>query len=214
MSVYTNKKISKFFKQYKSLQIKKGEIILRPDQTIKEIFYIKKGLVRLFTITKDGEEVTMSIFSPGSYFPMMLYLTDRPNKYHFESVSDLSIYSAPASAVLTFVKTNPDVLLELTNRFALGLCGMMERIESLNSTNSQEKILNFIYYMAKRFGKQDKEGTLIDLPISQTDISSWLGIKRETISRQMQQLKEKNILKYKDRSILISDIESIPELRA
>lgn len=64
----TISKLEEFFSRYRLTTYKKGEIIYRPEDDPSHIAFIKSGYVRLFALSKDGEEMTINIFKPVFYF--------------------------------------------------------------------------------------------------------------------------------------------------
>jgi CRP/FNR family transcriptional regulator len=191
-----------FFSKYKKRTYKKGELILRADQEISNIFYIKTGIVRQYIISQFGQETSLATFSEGSYFPIMIYIANSKNKYYFEAVEDSTIFIAPAKDVLVFVKDNKDVMFDLTKRMALGLNGMLEKVESLLQTSSYERVIRFLTYAIKKFGKDAGE-KYVEVDFSHSDLASWIGLQRETVSRQIEKLEKKKIIISKNRKMLI-----------
>lgn len=203
------KKLSNFFEEYKSIRYKKGEVIIRANDLIKNVFFIKRGHVRIYSISDSGEEATFHIARPGSYFPMMLVLSDVRNSYYCEATTAVDLRVAPVDTVVEFVKNDPEILFDLTSRFASGLCGLMSRLENLIFDPAYIKLIVLLEYFMRRFGKKDGEGIIIQLPLTHTSIASWLGINRETVSRQMKKLNKKGLIERKKGFLIISDVKKL-----
>lgn len=77
------KKIDAFFTQFKYQKYKKGEILIRADDDPTGIFYLKKGTVKEYAISKKGDEVVVNIFKPASFFPMSWAINNTYNRYYF-----------------------------------------------------------------------------------------------------------------------------------
>ena len=204
-------KLEAFFSGFKHLTYKKGEIVFRPSESITQIAFLKKGLVRMYALSEGGEEITLHVFRPDSFFPTMLSLGKMESKYYFEVTDLAEAYIAPAEKVIAFLKSEPEVLLNLTSRFAQGLTGMMLRVENLAFQDSYPKIVSLLLYLSKRFGKQNGDETIIELEMSHTDIASWAGVTRETVSRQMEKLQKKGIIANKKRLLVIKDLNMLQQ---
>jgi CRP/FNR family transcriptional regulator len=201
-----DKNIDSFFGQRQLLNFKKGEVILRPSDGIKSIFLLKNGLVRQFSVSKDGEELTVHIFKPGSYFPLMLALAGHGNKYYFEATSDTDVIKSPLDEVLSFVKKDGDVLFDLATRFAKGIVGLAERLEELTTGSIHYRLCSLLVYLAQRMGKQSKNGIEIEMELGHKDIAAWIGTTRETTSRQLEQLAKKKLISFKRGRVTVLDI--------
>lgn len=202
-------KVDAFFTQFRQQLYKKKQILLRADDTPSGIFYIKKGLVKQYTISVKGDELVVNMFKPGAFFPMPWALNDTPNKYFFEAVEDTEVWKAPKDDVITFVKTNPDVLFNLLQRVFRGTDGLLDRLVYLMGGNAHTRLLIELIILAKRFGKGST--THIVLALSETDLAAQTGMSRETISREIKVLKEQNLVTYTKGSLIIPDMQLLTQ---
>lgn len=211
MDTQVKTKIEGFFSKYTPATFTKNQIVISPEEKVTSVYFLKKGLVRMYVISEEGEEATIHVFRSGSFFPIMLSLSSRPNKYYFEAVEDMEVVKAPAKEVTEFIKSNPDVLFDLTTRFADAITGLMLRIEQLVSQGAYPKIVSLLLYLADTFGEKTENGILIKLRFSHDQIGAGVGVARETVSRQMEKLEKKDIISQKDHKIIIKDIEKLQE---
>jgi CRP-like cAMP-binding protein len=192
-------KIETFFKQFKHQIYKKGEILIRADNEPSGIFYLERGKVREYAISQKGDELVINMFKPNAFFPMSWAFNNAENKYFFEAVTDLEVWRAPKDAVLTFIKTNPDVLYDLMQRVYLGTDGLLKRMTYLMAGNAHARLITELIIQAQRFGK--KENSHIELKISEKDLGTQSGMTRETVSREMKVLKDKELV-FLEKNIL------------
>lgn len=196
-------KIEKFFAQYKNIAYKKESTIIQPEDSILVINYLKKGLVKQYIETKDGGEIIINIFRPGSFFPVIIPIAQVENDCYFETIGQVEIFRAPTEDVLKFLKSDPEVLFDLTKRFAQGLNGLTKRIEELTSGGAPEKITSLLTYLASRYGEKIDHGTIITLPVTHQDIASWTGLTRETVSRHIEKLAKTGKLSYRKHFVTV-----------
>src|SRR3989304_7730686 len=102
------KKIDDFFSGYKLIHYKKGEVIMRPDDSPQGVYFLKKGYVKFYSVSQEGYELTLNIFKPGSYFPMLWAIGDIPNMYIFEAMMDAEVLRAPKKDLVDFIKSEPE----------------------------------------------------------------------------------------------------------
>jgi CRP/FNR family transcriptional regulator len=198
-------RVDQFFSQFHLHIYKKGELILQPDQT-NGVFFLKNGNVRVYGISPQGIEVGIHIFVPNTYFPMTWVISDIPNRYYYEALTDVQIYQAPKEAVLSFLKKNVDVFFDLTKRIISGLDRLVARVEYLSYGKAHEKVVSVILYLARHFGVEKNNTVTIKHIFTHRDIGSLAGITRETTSREWEKLEEKGIISYRNQSIRIHDL--------
>lgn len=204
-----NQKVDLLFSQFTLQEFKKNQIIIRPEEEITSLYLLKKGLVRMYIISEEGGEATIHVFRQGSFFPIMLSLSKKLNKYYFEAMEEVVTVKAPADKIITFIKSDPEVLFNLTTRFSDAINGLMNRVEQLISQSAYSKIASLLLYFSDTFGQKEGNMYFFDLPFSHDQIGTWVGATRETVSRQIEILEKKKIITHKDHKIIINDLKML-----
>lgn len=202
-------KVDDFFSKYISHSFEKKTILIRAGEEPRGIFYLKKGHVRQYIITQNGDEMTLNIFKPHTFFPISWALDTYQTNYYFEAITPIEVVEAPKNDVLLFIKKEPLILFDLLHRVFVGLDGMFSRLEYLMSGTARQKLITILIISAKRFGEQQKGDIVISLQLTHQDLASLSGISRETVSREMMRLKEQNIIDYTNFSTTLHSIEAL-----
>jgi len=202
-----------FFVQFgKTQTYKKGEIILRPQEEPKEVYFLKKGFVRLYLITLSGREISFNIYKPGTYFPMTWAIGNLPNFYFFESLTNIIVYTAPRNKLVELVKNNSKLLFALTKRTYIGLDGVVRLTQALLTENARGKLISTLLVLGRRFGRKKANGDLaILLPLTHRILASLANMSRETASLELEKLQKEKVITYNSHSITISNLNKIEE---
>jgi CRP-like cAMP-binding protein len=211
MDQTTSEKVDKFFRQYKNQNYKKGEILIRADEDPSGIFYLVKGTVKEYAISKKGEEMIINVFKPVAFFPMSWAINQTPNYYYYEALENLEVWKAPRAEVINFIKDNPDVLYDLMSRVYKGTDGILMRMVYLMSGEAYYRVITEILIAAKRFGKTNYPDQIIKLKLSEKDLANQAGMARETVSREIKILKDKGLVNIEKSVISISNIDKLEE---
>lgn len=209
MDVTLQKKINDFFEAFKHQEYKKGEILIRSDDNPAGVFFLKKGEVKKYTISKKGEELVVNIFKPNSFFPMSWAINNTTNNYYYEAMSDVLVYRANKNEVVQFLKKDNDVLFDLLSRVYVGLDGLLLRMVYLMSENADDRLIVELIIHAKRFGR--KNGEIYEVETSEKDMASRSGMTRETVSREMKKLRDKGLVKFNKNLLIINSITRLEE---
>jgi CRP/FNR family transcriptional regulator, anaerobic regulatory protein len=196
-------KLNTFFEQFERVEFDPKKTIIRPNDELKYIYFLVEGEVRQYTNTLRGEEIILHIFSKGAYFPMMFPLADIKNTYYFESTNNMIAYKAPIAQVIDFIKGDIEVCFDLAQRFARGLSSMLIKTEHTLYQDAYYKVISILIYLARKFGKESNGNTSIEIPLSHYDIASFIGIQRETASRQLEKLVQKGIINSENHLITL-----------
>lgn len=180
-------KLDIFFGKYTQVKGKKGDIFIHAEEEPAGIFYLKKGLVRQYTVTAKGEELTVNIFKPPSFFPMMWAVNNTENLFYFEAMDDVELWRAPKDQVLDFIKHDSEILFDLLSRVYRGVDGVLARITYLMSGNARAKIIFTILNMYYRFGQNEQH-------ITHKELAAISGTTRETFSREIKKLEHEGLI--------------------
>lgn len=203
METAITEKLALFFAHYQKYTYKKGDILLHAGDTLTSIFYLTKGLVKQYAISKKGDELVVNVFKPISFFPMASAINESQNNYFFEAMTEIELHKAPKDDVVTFIKANPDVLYDLISRVYKGTDGLLTRMVYLMAGKAYTRLITELLIYGKRFG----EGTTnIEIHLSERDLATYSGMARETVSREMKVLKDKGLILMHKNLIIIRDL--------
>ncbi len=203
------KKLDSFFSQHKQQKYKKGEILIQADNSPSGIFYVTKGRVKQYSISKHGEEQILTIYKSPSFFPMMWAINNTPNAHYFEALDDVEAWHAPKDTVVSFIRKEPEILYDFISRLYRGMDGLLSRIEYLMFGSAYQKVVFTILNIAGRFGQKKGQKNEIILRITHKEIASFSGLTKETISRESQKLQKKGLIENKNHVIFIKNINKL-----
>lgn len=211
MSISIAEKLNKFFSKFKKHYYKKGEMILRGGDSPQGVYFINKGYIKDYSISKEGEELTLIIFKPEDFFPMQWVFNNRPNAHYFEAMTEVELWRCKKEEFINFIKDNPDIFFELTSHILIRMGGIMQRMEYLAFGNAYEKVASILMICAERFGEKKGNGSIINIPLTHRDIAMLVGMTRETVSIETKKLERKGIIGYAGRLIFVKNIKKLQE---
>lgn len=206
-------RVAKFFEKYEGRSYFDGELILRAEEEVEHVYYVKEGFVRLYAMSENGMELTLNIFKSGAYFPMTWAIGEELNRYYYEAITATKLVKVPKQEVLRFINDDKEVLYELTRRIVKGLGGLAGRMEKLFFGSARVRVAASLVMVVKRFGEKNKKGEyVIELPLSHQDVASLAGLTRETTSVMMKKFQGAGLISYKRRHIVILDMVRLEKI--
>lgn len=192
-------------KELKTIQIdfKKGETILRPEDTPQGVYLIKSGYVRSYCVSESGKEITLNIFKPETYFPLHWAITNFDNEYFFEAMTNVKTFRLSKTTFEKQISMNENFYKDISFKLISQLEVLYKRMEHALGDNAYKKVTSTLVFLAKRHGKQCKDGIHISIPITHFCIATIAGLTRETTSIIMKQLSMENLISYKNKKIII-----------
>ena len=199
-------KLQNFFQKFPIQTYSKDHVLLRSGSVEKYIYYIESGAVKMTTTSKDGENLVLSIFYPGSFLSMFFLIDEGKNAYDYSTVIDCQLRKIPLPEFLKFLQENNDVLFELHTRLLRGVQGLLRRIEQTHFVPAYNQVAGLLLYFARHFGER------IRVHITHQEISEWLGLSRENVSIQMKKLERDGLIRKNDSLIELLDVEKLTQL--
>lgn len=209
MDKRVTRELENFFKKFRFFPYKKGEAILRAGDSPQGVFYLKKGYVRIYAISEEGEELTQLIFRPGDPFALVWAISSLPNPYNFEALTEVELWRCPREEFIAFLKARPEISYELIKRLLIQFRGTLIRMEQLVFGDAYAKVASIVFLLAKRLGKKSKKGTIIQIPLTHKDVGSLVGLTRETTSIEMKRLERKNLIEYNRGMVVVKNINRL-----
>lgn len=198
--------LDSFLKQSKPMLFRRKETITGSDDASR-IFYLNQGYIRLYTISREGNELTLHIFSPSSIFPILWYKDPVPDKYYFESLTPVEIYSCEKSKLQHLIAEKPGAGLEIFQQLSSFSESAIKKLEFKIFGDAYQQVAATLLNLAECFGQKDKGGTVISYWFTHQDIASLTGLSRERVTIEINNLINKKLISYDSHFIAIPKLE-------
>jgi len=197
------------FQRGTKLRYDKGEFIIRPGEAPPGVFYIEKGLVKAYDITKYGEENLLIIRKENEIFPLIWAVTGQERSIIYQAVSPTVVWRLSRAAYTKYLRVRPDALMPLIDMTVEMYRIHSERIINLEYRTVRERLISFMLFLSQRFGVKDKEGLKVDLPLRQQDVASSINASRETTSRELSALEKKGLIRTHPQYVILRDVKKL-----
>ncbi len=149
------------------------KMYLMAGEIQQNLIFVYQGLLRIFSINDKGEEITIAFARENSLAADYdSFIKQNPSKYYIETLEDSLLINIPFSLIQECYSKYKN--FEKTSRLnaEAHLSKRQRRIESFLFNNAEQRYLNFV-----------SENKDLLHRISITHLASFLGIKRQTLTR-------------------------------
>ena len=161
------------FDSAQSKTFQKKQIIMSQGSMKNEVFLVKKGLVRQYCITEQGEDITFRLIPENFVFANLnLLLFDQPSEYFYEALETTNTYSLNYHSLQKILKRNIKLQANRVFFWQKMMKQMHRRIESFVLLTPEQRYLKFI-----------KDHPELDQRVPNKHIASVLGITPVSLSR-------------------------------
>lgn len=168
--------------QVRGNPLSRQQFSLRTSLPVKQncVWQIETGAVRTLTWLEDGTTITIGLWGPGDIVGQPLTTV---NPYQIES---LTLVEATLLPLGNEPLPSAWVLNHLQQAEALMVIRSYRRVDIM--------LVKLLAWLAKRFGRNVQQGSLIDLRLTHQDLAELLGTTRVTVTRTLGQFEQQGLI--------------------
>ncbi len=167
-------------------QMRKDEVVVRHGDLAEYLWLVYSGWVKLTRQTPDGKETITGLCTEGDVFGEAALFPNASYPYHAEIIG--------GSAELGFVAAKAlQQVIRRDSGFSAALMSLLNdrnaqtqlRLEHVSTMSTAQRLGCFLL----RLCKDNSTNATLQIPVEKHILASYLGMKPETLSRSLQQLK-------------------------
>jgi CRP/FNR family transcriptional regulator, cyclic AMP receptor protein len=203
-------KVKAMVGKHEFLNFKKDQFIYFPDEPATNIYMISNGRVRIGHYLDDGKEVIKAILTTGEIFGE-LALAGEEKRSDFAQAMDDKTVVCPLTIdeLKQLMYQDNELTFKILKLVGLRLMKVERKLELLVFKDARTRIIEFLKDAASWKGKKVGFETMIPTKLTHKDIASLTGTSRQTVTTILNELKEKNLINFDRKKILIRDLGNL-----
>lgn len=177
-------------------------IIFWEDDPVENIYLIKRGNIKLYKTQSDGRSQILRIDGTGGIlgFDSLFSPTYLATA---ETIVESVLCQVRADDFRTLIEKEPEINLRLLKAVSKELEKNENLLFTLGTRTARERISYFLMNLYNSQCDCEENPKKIHLLISRQEISEHLGMKQETVIRNLSKLKEEKVIAIKGKEIII-----------
>ena len=184
-------------------QFKKGQMLFWQGDPVEDIFVVKHGAVKLFSVSPDGRAYAFGILGAGGLAGASAFLLGKENETMAEAVEDTEVIAIPPEDFERQLARDAQFSSLVMKKLAQGVSALETRARDLGFLDVQQRIKNSLMELAKEHGIKTDDGIRIDLAITQEEIGELVAANRTTITAYLSEFKRQGYLWKDGRHLVI-----------
>ncbi|HTJ91833.1 MAG TPA: Crp/Fnr family transcriptional regulator, partial [Pararobbsia sp.] len=186
-------------------------IIYRPEDRTDYVYLLKVGHVRLYRLTEEGQEITLSFIKAGMIFGDGDVLNEANYSHYAQALAESRICYI-RKADFKDLLSRYDVINQFVLRSHHRRWQEAQRlIENLSLHDVRKRLVNILSMFAMQIGAPFLHGeragaVLIDLSIAQDKLAEFIGTSRESVNRHFSELKAEGLVDTYERKIVLTPL--------
>lgn len=167
-----------------------GTMIVQQGDNPSHLYFIVSGSVRTTRLTPGGDEATMRLLKAGDTFMDAVIFMGIPSPINAEILEDAELLKIPREVVFERLQHDSIFARNLLRIVTYHYKNSMKQIDSMLLRSPVQRLG---MYLLDLHLEQDPASTQVKLPFKKATLANYLGMKPETLSRALQQIKKLGI---------------------
>ncbi len=184
---------------------KKGTVLLLEGDYPSAFYLILNGWIKLSKISFDGEESVVQLFSSGNTLIESSMILNTPSQVNIQTMSSTTLISVPVVALKKLAENCQFFALNILNLLSKQLETLTFHIGNIRLKAAEERVG---WFLLNLFSNNYTPSNALQLPYNKGIIASYLGMKAETFSRALNDLKKKGF-QIKSNAVIMPNIKAL-----
>ncbi|MBF0309401.1 MAG: Crp/Fnr family transcriptional regulator [Magnetococcales bacterium] len=194
-------------KSMRPLRLHAQEILFDAQQEADRFFLLRRGQIKLFRLSANGDEKIIELVRPGMVFAVAVMFMERKTyPVAAEAVQDCELLSFDNRLFLSILRESSETCFRMMGHMSLRLRCQVGEIDSLCLQSASGRLAN---YLLDLLPDDDLTSCTVVLDASKRLIASRLSIQPETLSRLLAKMVRLGLIRVNERSVDILDVEQL-----
>jgi len=189
-----------------------GDRLFRQGSPSNVCYVILSGEIRLVQLTPGGKRVIIDILGPGKHLGFFVALSDKQYPVTAEVIEDCDLYAWNAPVIRNLLLKNQQLTMNVLSALTDRVTCLQIKVQQFATERVEQRIANSLLALARRMGKEQKDGILINMPLTHQDLAEMIGTYRETTTQTLNDMKAEGILEIGRRRLTILDKDALRQI--
>lgn len=193
--------------------LKSGQRIISDQEHAENFAIVVSGTIKLSKALPDGRQQIVGLLFPSDFVgrPFQRY-----GSCQAEAATDVQICSFPAASFESLMQLHPGLENRVFRHALDELDAAQDWMLLLGRKTARERVATLLLMIARRAAasgggcSRDKGHIRFDLPLGRADVADFLGLRLETVSRQIRALASADVIQLKGtRAVTVLDLAKL-----
>jgi CRP/FNR family transcriptional regulator, cyclic AMP receptor protein len=187
----------------------RGAALVHAGQVPHEVFVLRAGRVKVSARTGTGRELLLAIRGPGDLVGELSALDEQPRSASVVALEPVEALVVDHQRFRSWLAAHPQAALALLRLLAARLRDADAKRVRLAGYESLGRVAFCLLELCERFGRPERDGVEILLPISQEELAGWAGVSLESVGRALATMRRLGWIETRRRGIRVVDAPAL-----
>ncbi len=189
-----------------------GMPVKRAGEAATRIFQVESGFLSLIGLHVDGRQALITIYAAGNCFSETAMVVRREHNHTTIALTPAVVRQLERDDFWELYHRHPEIPEALCRKFAEAISRQMASREQRATQRLGQRIATMFANLAEHAGESVTGGTRILLPITHSNIADIFDVTRQSVHREVSQLKQLGIVDKRHGDWVVIDSERLRQI--
>ncbi|KUO96328.1 Crp/Fnr family transcriptional regulator [Ferroacidibacillus organovorans] len=185
----TDDELNKIVHLAKERRCHRGEILFMEGDDREAVFFLQRGLVKVFKVDDEGKEHIVNVLGAGQMFPHVGFFRDDPYPGTAQSLSESSLLFIKRTHFDALLMEHPEITRKVMRVMGEQILILQTKLQELATTDTRQRVYAFIRHICDEHGQPGEKGVHVKLHMTHEEIAHMIGMTRESVNRLWNELR-------------------------
>jgi CRP/FNR family transcriptional regulator len=188
--------------------LNRGDHLYRSGDEFRSIYAIKSGSMKTYTISEEGEEQVTGFHLPGEMVGLDA-INSGTHPCSAVALETSSICEVPFTALEDLASKVPGLQRQLLRIMSKEIFADHEMLHTLAKRTAEERLAIMLLSLSDRFSRRGLSPYRFRLTMSRSDLSNYLGLAPETMSRLFKRFQDKGWMIGEGKEVQLENVVAL-----
>lgn len=184
--------------------VRRGQLLYSQTDTVRSLFILKSGRVRIFRLGEDGKALTLAILEPGSVFGEMVLVGQRMYDSYAEAIDDVLVCRLGTGDVERLLLADVRIAVRVARILGERVGELEDRLTDLALRPLVSRVAVTLLNLARSSRGSGPFARAPEVRLTHEQIAGVIGATREATSRVLGDFSERGLVRQGRGRILIT----------
>lgn len=209
--IFCENKIGDAIDNHTHKDYSKGEYIYLPDQAADKIYFIIEGRVKIGSLNDQNKEIIKAILSRGELFGELSLIGEDKRRDFAIAIEKTTCCIMTVDEMKGMLKDHNALSLFFMKIMGSRVLDMEQRLESMVFKDSRSRIVEYLMDSVKKKGQRVGYEWVVRKFNTHQEIANLTATSRQTVTTVLNELRNKNLLTFNRKRLLVRDLDKLGE---
>lgn len=191
-----------------AISFDKGATIFDGGDKGRTFFFVKRGIVKVGTVTEDGREIIFDLRKEGDVIGE-LCACESARRDRAVALVPTEVVAVPYDEILDRLQKNRAVLQEILEVICHSLSGAYDLADLMSFGDTVHRLIKVLLKLANQLGRSAGDLVEIDAYLTQEELSQMIAASRERVCGALNLLRDRGMVRYSRGGRLLLNVKDL-----